>query len=52
MTNAVDKITKQEETQSEKIARAVSNLPEEEQTKIYYVIKGVELMVPKDKAAQ
>lgn len=52
MANAIEQITKQEETQSEAIARAVAKLPEEEQTKIYYVIKGVELMVTKDKNAQ
>lgn len=44
MTNTTaDKITQQEETRSEKIAQIVSRLPEREQEKIYYMIKGVEL---------
>lgn len=43
MTNTVEKITQQEETRSELIARIVSQLPENEQEKIYYMIKGVEL---------
>lgn len=43
MTNTVEKITQQEETRSERIARIVSQLPASEQEKIYYMIKGVEL---------
>lgn len=37
------KITANEETRSKEIARIVSQLPEKEQEKIYYMIKGVEL---------
>lgn len=43
MTNTVEKITQQEETRSEKIAQIVSRLPLDEQEKIYYMIKGLEL---------
>lgn len=43
MTNAIEQITQQEETRSKEIARIVSRLPESEQDKIYYMIKGVEL---------
>lgn len=43
MTNTINQITKQEEVQSEKIARAVAKLSEEEQAKVYYVIKGIEI---------
>ena len=43
MTNTIEKVTPQEETRSEHIARIVSQLPEKEQEKIYYMIKGVEL---------
>lgn len=37
------KITQQDESRSEKIARIVAKLPEREQEKIYYMIKGIEL---------
>lgn len=43
MNESVEKITQQDETRSEKIARIVSRLPENEQEKIYYMIKGIEL---------
>lgn len=43
MNENVEKITQQDETRSEKIARIVSRLPENEQEKIYYMIKGIEL---------
>lgn len=43
MTNTVEKITKQDETRSTEIARIVAQLPQNEQDKIYYMIKGVEL---------
>lgn len=43
MTKEIEKITQQDETRSEKIARIVSRLPENEQEKIYYMIKGIEL---------
>lgn len=43
MANEFEKITKQEENRIEKIARILSQLPEKEQEKIYYMIKGVEL---------
>lgn len=43
MTNTVEKITKQDETRSTEIARIVAQLPQKEQDKIYYMIKGVEL---------
>lgn len=43
MSESVEKITQQDETRSEKIARIVSRLPENEQEKIYYMIKGIEL---------
>lgn len=38
-----EKLTHEEETRSAKIARIVSQLPEREQEKIYYMLKGVEL---------
>lgn len=41
--NEFEKITQQDESRSEKIARIVSQLPEKEQEKIYYMIKGIEL---------
>lgn len=44
MNEHIEKITQQDETRSEKIARIVSKLPENEQEKIYYMIKGVELV--------
>lgn len=43
MTESIEKITPQVESRSEKIARIVSRLPENEQEKIYYMIKGIEL---------
>lgn len=43
MNENVEKITQQDETRSEKIAHILSRLPENEQEKIYYMIKGVEL---------
>lgn len=43
MNERIEKITPQDETRSEKIARIVSRLPENEQEKIYYMIKGIEL---------
>lgn len=43
MNENVERITRQDETRSEKIARIVSRLPENEQEKIYYMIKGIEL---------
>ena len=43
MNENIEKITQQDETRSEKIARIVSRLPENEQEKIYYMIKGIEL---------
>lgn len=43
MNERIEKITPQDESRSEKIARIVSSLPEEEQVKIYYMIKGIEL---------
>ncbi len=43
MNEHIEKITPQDESRSEKIARIVSRLPENEQEKIYYMIKGVEL---------
>lgn len=43
MNESIEKITQQDETRSEKIARIVSRLPENEQEKIYYMIKGIEL---------
>lgn len=39
----IKEITANEETRSEEIARIVSQLPEKEQEKIFYMIKGVEL---------
>lgn len=41
--NENNKITEQDKTRSEKIALIVSRLPENEQEKIYYMIKGIEL---------
>lgn len=38
-----EKVTREEETRSVKIARIVSQLPEREQEKIYYMIKGIEI---------
>lgn len=43
MNESIEKITQQDKTRSEKIARIVSRLPENEQEKIYYMIKGIEL---------
>lgn len=43
MSENVEKITQQSKTRSEEIARILSLLPEKEQEKIYYMIKGVEL---------
>lgn len=43
MANNIEKITQQDESRSEKIACVVSRLPESEQEKIYYMIKGIEL---------
>ncbi len=43
MNERIEKITPQDESRSEKIAHIVSKLPEKEQEKIYYMIKGVEL---------
>lgn len=43
MNENTERITAQEETRSEEIARIVSRLPENEQEKIYYMIKGIEL---------
>lgn len=43
MNESVEKITQQDEIRSEKIAHIVSRLPENEQEKIYYMIKGIEL---------
>ncbi len=39
----IEKITPQDASRSEEIARILSRLPEKEQEKIYYMIKGVEL---------
>lgn len=41
--NENERITQQVESRSEKIADIVSRLPEAEQEKIYYMIKGIEL---------
>ena len=43
MFEQISEITKQDESRSETIARIVSQLPEREQDKIYYTIKGIEL---------
>lgn len=43
MTKEIEKITKQDEARSAEIARIVAKLPQNEQDKIYYMIKGVEL---------
>ncbi len=43
MNERIEKITPQDESRIEKIARIVFRLPEKEQEKIYYMIKGVEL---------
>lgn len=43
MNENIERITLQDESRSEKIARIVSKLPETEQDKIYYMIKGIEL---------
>lgn len=43
MNENIVKITQQDESRSEKIARIVAKLPEREQEKIYYMIKGIEL---------
>lgn len=43
MNENIERITPQDESRSEKIARIVSRLPETEQDKIYYMIKGIEL---------
>ncbi len=44
MNNDIEKITEQEKTRIEKIAKIVSSLPENEQEKIYYMLKGIELV--------
>lgn len=41
--NTANKISERDETRSKEIARIVSQLPEKEQEKIFYMIKGVEL---------
>ncbi len=43
MTNTIDQIKQTDANRSEEIARILSRLPEKEQEKIYYMIKGVEL---------
>ena len=43
MNENIERFTPQDESRSEKIARIVSRLPETEQDKIYYMIKGIEL---------
>lgn len=43
MTENTERLTQQEEAMSEKIADIVSRLSEEDQAKIYYMIKGIEL---------
>ncbi|MCM1061959.1 MAG: hypothetical protein NC452_16955 [Eubacterium sp.] len=43
MNERIEQITPQEESRSERIARIVAKLPEIEQEKIYYMVKGVEL---------
>lgn len=43
MANTIDKVTQLDKNRTEEIARIVSQLPENEQEKIYYMIKGVEL---------
>lgn len=43
MSETIEKITQQDEARSEKIARIVSRLPQSEQERIYYLIKGIEL---------
>lgn len=43
MMNTANKISEHDETRSKEIARIVSQLPEKEQEKIFYMIKGVEL---------
>lgn len=43
MMNTINRITERDETRSKEIARIVSQLPEKEQEKIFYMIKGVEL---------
>lgn len=51
MPNSIENITSQAVNRSEQIASVVSKLPEKEQEKIYYMVKGVELAgVYKDKA--
>ncbi len=56
MNEYIEKITPQDATRSKEIARILSQLPEKEQEKIYYMIKGVELagagkLTERDKAA-
>ncbi len=41
--NTINRITERDEARSKEIARIVSQLPEKEQEKIFYMIKGVEL---------
>lgn len=43
MTNTINNITQHDKSRTEEIARILSQLPENEQEKIYYMIKGVEL---------
>lgn len=43
LMNTANKISERDETRSKEIARIVSQLPEKEQEKIFYMIKGVEL---------
>ena len=43
MMNTNKNLTERDETRSAEIARIVSQLPEKEQEKIFYMIKGVEL---------
>ena len=43
MSENKNKLTREEKTKTEEIARLIALLPEKEQEKIYYVIKGIEL---------
>lgn len=38
-----EKITREDESRAAKIARIVAKLPEKEQEKVYYTVKGIEL---------
>lgn len=38
-----EKLTREDETRAAKIARIAAKLPEREQEKIYYMLKGIEL---------